>query len=208
MKLTLIGDAHGKITQLQQRINEHAVSDLIVQLGDMGLGFSGVELPEQSGKFTFIRGNHDDPKKCRAHKNYFGDYGFLAPFNLFYLGGAWSIDWMRRRPGVSWWEDEQLGADELGKAVELYKESKPEVMLSHECPSEAGVVLLSGLIGEYFDAKRDCFKSATAHALQEMFSAHRPKLWVFGHYHIDKTFEIRGTKFRCCAELSPFTVEV
>jgi hypothetical protein len=37
-----------------------------------------------------------------------------------------------------------------------------------------------------------------------MFEAHQPETWVFGHYHVDRDFELKGTHFRCCAELSTF----
>lgn len=39
-----------------------------------------------------------------------------------------------------------------------------------------------------------------------MLEIHRPKVWVFGHYHIDKDFELNGTRFICLNELSTIDV--
>jgi hypothetical protein len=45
-------------------------------------------------------------------------------------------------------------------------------------------------------------ESRTSLALQEMFEAHQPSAWYFGHFHLNREFLIGETKFRCLAEMS------
>lgn len=200
--MILIGDTHGKTAKLVQILDKLPPEKRVIQLGDMGLGFAGVDLPQQRNNFQFIRGNHDDPAECRKHPNYLGDYGFLPKEETFYIGGAFSIDRAYRVQGISWWSDEELSTLELGRAFDLYVASKPRIVISHECPSHAGFQMLQTQHGPYFAAKGDCCHSRTSQALQAMFEAHAPERWYFAHYHIDSEFEIGPTKFRCCAELS------
>lgn len=205
MSITIIGDIHGQTTTYQKWIRDNLdPSQRSIQIGDMGLGFAGVGLPAPGqppfeGDHQFFRGNHDSPDKCRAHKNYLGDYGYEAASGIFYVAGAFSIDRAYRIEGISWWADEELSYTELGKAIDLYLQVKPRFVLSHEAPAKAGTVLLSTLLGPYFMAKGGCVNSRTAQALEAMLSFHAPEKWIFGHYHIDKHFHVPGydTEFIC-----------
>jgi len=203
--IIIIGDVHGKTGTYQKIIRRMPDGQRSIQIGDMGLGFPDAGLHKMPDEHKWFRGNHDDPEKCRANYNYLGDYGFLEADNLFYLAGAFSIDREWRIEGRSWWRDEELSYEDLNRALDLYKEKKPRYVISHEAPSDAGRTLLYGLTKDpYFLAKNECCNSRTAQALEAMFEAHQPKEWVFGHYHVDKTFEMRGTKFTCVAELSKY----
>jgi hypothetical protein len=205
MSIIIIGDIHGWTKTYQKWIERNLdPSQRTIQIGDMGLGFAGVGLPAPGmGKLNdnhkFFRGNHDNPAKCKANKNYLSDYGYLPDDNLFWLAGAFSIDRDYRIEGISWWKDEELSYNELNKAIDLYSLMKPRFVLSHEAPSKAGQVLLHGLMGDYFAAKADCGMSRTAQALQQMLDLHQPEEWVFGHYHIDKQIHVPNysCKFTC-----------
>jgi len=204
MSIVLIGDVHGKTGTYQKIVRRLPEGQRSIQIGDMGIEFNGVGLHEMPLEHRWFRGNHDCPEKCRANKNYLGDYGYLEADRLFYIAGAVSIDHEMRVEGISWWRDEELSYLELKAAIDLYAEKKPRYVISHEAPSSAGRVLLVDLIGQYFAAKGDCCNSRTANALQCMLELHQPKERVFGHYHIDKSFELLGTKFTCVAELSRY----
>jgi hypothetical protein len=214
--IVIIGDVHGKVETYQKIIQRMPEGQRSVQIGDMGLGFKGVGLHEMPDCHKWFRGNHDNPEKCRANKNYLGDYGYLPEDKLFWLAGAFSIDRDYRVEGISWWRDEELSIEELGKAVNLYEETKPEYVLSHECPSEAATFMLQRLASErgdgaYFNAKRDCVNSRTAQALQIMYEIHPPKEWIFAHYHRDMAFHLKQdsrTKFICVGELSQYVLEI
>lgn len=229
MKITFIGDVHGKTPQLE-RLLDVEKGGLSFQVGDMGLGFKGVKLRERDTKyFQFIRGNHDSPAACEAHPNYAGDYTYYPETGLYALGGAWSIDWEWRVEGVSWWRDEELSAEELNRALDLYVKTKPKYVVTHEAPTIVAYNMLYSLIlppATQYDKDNPCYipdkgpaykeyknkvgfaNTRTSQVLQQMFDVHQPREWIFGHYHLDKSFEINGTKFTCVAELSKYTLEV
>jgi hypothetical protein len=225
MKLVFIGDVHCKMTQLhlvlEQALRPEGISGLFVpqvfQLGDMGLGFPNIHLRTYPSNFHFIHGNHDNPALCRQHANHLGDFGYLAAMKLFYLSGAFSIDAlprisrMKKGGPAEWWHDEELSPDALRRAFNIYIEKKPEIVISHECPASVGAILLQQLGYSFFSGeggKSGCVHSRTAKALQWMFEVHKPKYWIFGHYHTDKTMTLDGTTFRCCAELSTYEIEI
>ena len=202
--IKIIGDVHGKTGDYKRLVRSMPAGQRSIQIGDMGVGFSGVVVHDMSMDHRWFRGNHDNPEKCRKHPNYLGDYGFLLEDNLFWLAGAYSIDRMLRISGISWWPDEELSHAELDAAIKLYEQAKPKYVLSHEAPAKIAKVLLMGLTGSYFGAKMECTMSRTAEALQAMFEIHQPKEWVFGHYHVDKQIEWDRTLFTCVAELSTY----
>jgi len=210
--LTLIGDVHGDTGQYCHLARRYPRT---IQLGDMGLGFKGVglpppgEFPLEPAKHKFIRGNHDEPEKCRRHPNYLGDYGYLPDDKLFYIAGAASIDRNMRIEGISWWAGEQLSYEDLDQAIHMYLETKPRFVISHECPQKANGVLLMGLLGPYFEAKSGLSQTRTCQALQSMLEGWAPEVWIFGHYHVNKEFYVPGfdTKFRCVAPMDTVTLD-
>ncbi len=210
--MRLIGDVHGKFSRYKTIISERADS---IQVGDMGIGFRRTQGPRM-GEFTqnpphyamlaghhrFIRGNHDNPDSCRRHSQWIAD-GTVED-GVMFIGGAMSIDKMYRIPGFSWWEGEELSIKELNDMVTVYLTEKPRVMITHDCPSEVGEVLASRGAGVGGYAKIE--GSRTSQALQSMWSAHSPDLWVFGHWHLSFDHILhggreKGTRFVCLAEL-------
>jgi predicted phosphodiesterase len=205
--ITIIGDVHGKTDQYQKMLRQRYEGQRTIQIGDMGIGFSGVGLHEFPENHKWFRGNHDNPAKCREYASYLGDYGFLPKDSLFWVAGGFSIDRAWRVPGISWWEDEELSSSELQKAIDLYIEKKPRFVLSHEAPTEAAKYMLTVAVPGFRPEKLDCTLSRTAEAMQVMMDAHQPEQWVFGHYHVNKSFDWKGTKFTCVNELSTYELE-
>lgn len=197
-----IGDVHGKISQYLKLLGTIPPGDRSIQIGDLGVGFEGMSLFYQqlpSPAHKFIRGNHDSPSKCRQHPNYLGDWGYLEQDDLFYLAGAWSIDWYMRTEGRSWWRDEELDIITLNKAQQLYLEKKPRIVVTHDCPE----VAISQMVRpEWIRVPA----TRTQQALQQMFSLHEPEHWIFGHWHFDKEFQIGKTTFHCLNELSMISI--
>lgn len=215
--MRFIGDVHGHTVKYLQIRGEGPS----FQIGDMGLGFPNVFLPKDRNNHVFIRGNHDDPAACRVHPDYAGDWGFDAEKSLFFMGGAYSIDQDWRKKNMRWqafknlpvipiwWPDEELSEEELKKAEELYLKSKPRIVATHDCPTSASVHLLRDLLlGEFRPEKQ--IITRTGEALERMLQAHQPEVWIFGHYHIDREFQLRGchTKFICLGELNARDIEV
>lgn len=212
MRITFIGDVHGKTDQYQKKLRQKFQGQSTFQLGDMGVGFSSTPGLHKdimtSGDHRWIRGNHDDPAKCRAlaDRGYAGEYGYYDKFKMFFLGGAYSIDYMYRIPGRSWWSDEELSYPELASAVDFYIRMKPEIVATHEAPTAAATHMLTQVLGGFRSEKLVCGTSRTSVALQQMLDAHQPKEWIFGHYHASKSFDWKGTKFTCVNELDTYTI--
>lgn len=221
--MIICGDIHGKVKEFQQLIANHDPNTLIIQVGDVGFGFRTIPIFPDNVKL--IRGNHDSPEAAREHPNYLGDFGYWPEHKLFYMGGAWSIDYAWRQewnnqnwPRKVWWEDEELSQPELDAALELYKKTKPEIMISHEAPASIvpQVLIRSDLTFKEGDLmynskfvrpeKLECIKTRTSETLQRMLDTWRPRWWVFGHYHISKMIDTGSTLFKCCAELEPFHI--
>lgn len=204
--MIFIGDVHGKYERYK-RIMDHC-SDSI-QVGDMGVGFrriqSGYGHPNEfypnpphyamlRGKHRFIRGNHDNPTECKKHSQWIPD-GHVEG-NMMFVGGAVSIDREFRYKDYDWWEDEELSQKELDKLVEKYCEVRPEIMVTHDCPEE-----LAKSMEAMFCRGKINIPSRTRIALQRMWSAHQPRVWVYGHWHHSFDHVVNGTRFVCLAEL-------
>lgn len=227
-----IGDVHGKTVEYGKILRNLPIGEKSLQVGDMGLGFKGVKLPAQDGQkypvtHKFIRGNHDNPVECRNHSNYAGDFGYWKPEELFFLGGAWSIDQKWRVEGKTWWRDEELDMVELGQATMLYNVVKPRIVATHEAPTIAAMVMLDASIPLIRTTYLDSFKAdrekgpeydqwkntvgfantRTSQALQNMLEYHQPEIWVYGHYHKKHDFIYKGTHFYCLPELDVMEIK-
>ena len=208
----LLGDIHGDWKTLNKRIQRvGADGGILLQLGDLGLGFPKMKLRhgiwqqlgtaadirdpvhgdrfvdrrEFAEHFYFIRGNHDNPRECIHHPNYMGNFGHK--FGVFFVSGGASSDRALRQDGVDWWPDEEMSRAQLEMALDIYVELKPEVVISHEAPS--------GLPGSLYTHHSPT--SRTSQALGSMLSFHRPKQWFFGHHHKQWIYRAEGTEFRC-----------
>jgi Calcineurin-like phosphoesterase len=200
--ITIIGDVHGKWFEYEKLLER--TSGRTIQLGDMGVGFSGRtnEMVPGSDEHRWFRGNHDNPEEANKNKWYMGDYGYLASDELFWVAGGLSIDYAWRRPGNSWWANEELSWTELDKVIELYQEKKPRFVVSHEAPESAAAWLLTYIVPNFRPEKKA--STRTGQAMERMLDYHKPEKWIFGHYHIDKTFEFHGVEYTCVNELSTY----
>jgi predicted phosphodiesterase len=206
--MIFVGDVHGKLDMFRRELKRYKKlypEETVIQVGDLGLGFPKSQSPDLPEQASFIRGNHDAPAVCRAHPNYMGDYGVveIEGHKIFYLGGAWSIDRHLRIEGVSWWPDEELSIPELNNAFDLYLETKPEIMITHDGPSHATTWILNRFVLNSQSAYREQspIPTRTGQALSAMFEAYQPKLWAFGHWHASWIKKIKGTVFMCLNEL-------
>jgi predicted phosphodiesterase len=189
--ISVIGDVHGHYAQYERtaRKREHTV-----QLGDLGFKYGCLNNLDPE-KHKLVAGNHDNYDIINEYPHYLGDYGncSLGGVDFFFYRGAYSIDRQYRTIGIDWWEQEQVGIEQFMKARELYRETKPQIVITHDCPEKIASMLL--------DPGQPIYQNTTGWALQELFNNHQPKLWLFGHYHRSWTKIIDGTKFICLNEL-------
>jgi hypothetical protein len=218
-KTRFIGDVHGlrhELTFILRNLPEDVTS--AIQIGDMGVGFGqsdywheSLEDMLEAANCRFIRGNHDNPFECRRMRTCIKD-GLVEDGTMF-VGGAWSIDnpaappgWHRRTLGIDWWPEEQLSHAQLTQLSFLYGMVKPRVMVTHDIPQSVSDKLFFGE-GRILEG-RPQYNTRTGVAFDSMFGVHKPKLWVFGHWHHDIDEVIDGTRFICLNELSYIDVDM
>lgn len=189
----IIGDVHGKFTQYADII---ADCDKSIAVGDIGIGFSTFPFPEDlfmDPNHAIIPGNHDNPEVIRSLPSCVPD-GTMVFDKFFCIGGAESIDKANRIEGQSWWEGEEISIEEFGNAMDRYEAAKPEIMITHDCPSDVRYIVRGG--HHFYDNP-----SRTTQALSSFFWIHKPKIWIFGHHHIPVDEVVDGTRFICLPEL-------
>lgn len=193
--ITAVGDIHGKRQEYLEIIanNEHTV-----QIGDCDFNYDFLKEVDPA-KHKIIPGNHDNHNIVYDDPHCLGRFGVhaLNGIEFFFLAGAYSIDKQYRIEGKSWWPNEELSHKELVDAIDLYDKVRPKVVLSHECPSE--IVRISFGIND---------NNITRNALRVMWEIHKPKLWIFGHWHRDFDQNILGTRFICLNELKTHEIQI
>lgn len=208
-KIRVIGDAHGKINSYLKIANKSKYS---VQLGDLSFNYNKIiESGLNTHKHKFIGGNHDNYDDYNLCPYSLGDFGnvVMNGIEFFFLRGSSSIDAHYRVKKYlldkkkTWWYQEELSDKSLQSAYELYCESKPEIMMSHDCPESIKNHVPKNMptILKDFGLPED-YSCTTQHVLQKMFEAHQPKIWLFGHYHVNFTKKINNTNFLCIDELN------
>ena len=199
-----IGDIHGN-TKIVTKYGYRYRQDNVIQIGDFGVGFGTEKWPHLPMNCRFIRGNHDNPNVCKKSPHWINDghVEVTAKNNkIMFVGGANSIDVGMRTVGIDWWEDEELSYSELNNMINNYEEEKPDVMITHDGPFM--------IMREMFSvsAHKPVNKNRTSDAFEAMIQIHQPKLWVFGHWHQNKTFDFKDTQFRCVAIDNLYSVDI
>lgn len=189
VKIRIIGDAHNKMVDLHKIINDAVVGiDQVLCVGDVGFDYTYLKQNINPEYFRFIPGNHDNYDNLPKHS--LGDFGVWN--DIFFIRGACSIDKEYRIQGVSWWSEEELDVNQSNECLELYSETKPQIVISHDAPEQVVDFLFDTLPG---------FSMTTKKLLQACFEVHQPKYWFFGHHHKSIGAKIHGTWFQCLDEL-------
>lgn len=187
--MRFIGDIHANIHEYQQLTKG---IDNSVQVGDFGLGFGAERLTFSDGNHRFIRGNHDDPSLCRSHLKCIKDGTYED--GIMYIGGATSVDRNIRTPGFDWWFDEQISTNEMNQIEKVFKEKKPSIMVTHECPeSISNILCTEKKLRKYYDDSNTRVFFEELKQLKE----NKVKLWVFGHWHVSFDKEVDGCRYIC-----------
>jgi len=204
-----IGDVHGNFEQYKNLIESVGES---IQVGDMGFGFSvaasdGIstfpeppfDLMRRAGNHRFIRGNQDDPAACKNQPLCITDGH--SEDDMFFCGGALSVNLKGRTKGLNWWPEEELSDSELANIAQKYLDEKPPLMVTHDCPHEIAQAILS-----HHDIDKAVAISRTRQAFQGMWERHKPNTWIFGHWHMSLDKLISGTRFICLSELETIDI--
>lgn len=188
-------------------------SDVMIILGDAGINFYGGWRDQHLKEFISalpitlfcIHGNHE--RRPTTIPSYVekewhnglvyveeqfpsilfakdGEVYNLNGLQAIAIGGAYSVDWMLRIPGRSWWPDEQPSA-EIRARVEAKLQQhdwKVDVVLSHTVPLkyEPVEVFLPGIDQRKVDKSTERWLDRIENQL------HYGK-WYAGHYHTTKS---------------------
>lgn len=191
MPLRIIGDVHGYQRTYKKLAQQSKYS---IQVGDVGFDYQ--ELNDlDDGCHRIIGGNHDNYDDLSPH--FLGDFGVHeVPLfgRIFFIRGELSVDKARRTPGRSWWPQEELNYRQASDCVSLYKEVKPDFVISHGCPES--------ILEEFYTNDDKLHPSATSQLLEACYKIHAPRTWVFGHHHRNKVMvQENGSMFICLNEL-------
>lgn len=199
--MILIGDIHCDVMAYMQilQIAESKEQDSI-QLGDLCINhakfysqLNHLFTPQQS--HTFFGGNHDD--YSIKHDKNMGDFGMYNK-DIFWVRGAYSVDkFIRQNRGMHWDDKEELSNEQMSQCIELYRQSKPSIVLSHEAPRFIADIIGSPDVLRMFGYEPSTFSTRTSEFLQNLYEIHQPSEWYFGHYHKSWKKLIGPTLFRC-----------
>lgn len=210
--LRVIGDIHGDYEWYVKTVKKANYKGIYTfQLGDFGIGFGGKGNMEKDEKWLtdslgfapmnrFGPGNHDNPLHCRNSPLCVGYWKWLQNMNMFWAGGAYSIDREWRTEYINWWRDEEMSYSTMLEAQESYQQNLPGIMTSHDGPWS----VVCEMYPHYVNDKG----SMTGKFLDNLLAIHRPKIWLFGHHHVNTTLEIDGTKFVCVGERQYLDIEI
>ena len=199
MSITIIGDVHGKYERYYKIIRQSDIHPHTIQLGDFGFKYNTL-INLDSNNHKILGGNHDNYDIIHKYPHYLGDYGIsiVGEVEFFYYRGAYSIDRQYRTVGIDWWEQEQVTIDQFMKARELYRQNKPRIVITHDCPQNIATMMLM--------PNQRIYENTTGWALQELLNIHEPEYWFFGHWHQSRTITYGRTNFTCLNELETYTI--
>ncbi len=203
--LRIISDIHSKIPQYLKILKKCEYS---IQIGDNCFNYTYRRNIDNS-KHKFFGGNHDNYDLYYDTPGNMGDFGEfeLNGFKGFFVRGGFSIDKTYRTKYEAetgqkiWWKEEQLSLTKLQEMVDLYKKVKPDLMISHTCPTSVARKIGNPAILRNLGYDPDSFTTKTQEALQECFEWHKATCHFFGHFHQDVDFVLNNTRFICKPEL-------
>lgn len=206
--ITFIGDLHSNL-KFASIVNR--ASSPTIQVGDFEM-YQRYDLWDQllANKLHFIDGNHENFPGFNRHGTeiqqlsasvFYIPRGFVSG-NVMFYGGADSIDRAFRTPGHNWYAEEAILTEEIDRFNAVANDRKIDVVVSHTCPWNAAVNHLIPPGGVKFNTPSEKVLECG------IFEKYRPKLWIFGHWHMSKSFEWQGCKFICLNEAEAQTIDV
>jgi hypothetical protein len=174
----------------------------------MGFNYEPLKALDAS-RHKFMGGNHDNYDNYYNCKHAMSDFGCYAHrhFTHGWIRGGFSVDkhWRVKNEVLgglkTWWEEEELGQRDGKQAIAQYALGKPDVMLSHSCPTEIAQLIGNPGTLRNFGFNPNTFRTSTQELLQQCFDEYKPRLWVFGHFHMSRIVKVKGTTFVCLPEL-------
>lgn len=199
-KIRIISDSHGL---KHPYVNIARKSDYSIGIGDVDFDYKFLNQLDPNNHKIF-GGNHDNYDDLPNVPHNLGHYGSatLNGITFFFIRGGFSIDWAWRARHEQltgqkiWWKEEELSLSQMNDCLELYKATKPDFVLSHECTAQITKSIGHPGMLEEFGFDKD-WSSNTQRLLEACFEAYQPKLWISGHMHKNCDITIGRTRFIC-----------
>lgn len=205
-KFGIISDVHGNY---RAHIDICSNYEYTLQVGDLGYEYSYLKLID-SDKHKFIAGNHDNHKICYGLPHCLGRFGYTehGGIKFFFVSGGFSIDYKIRNEKYysgewpkTYFENEELTEHEQNSCIALYKDVKPDIIISHEAPRCTVGDFTNSYILKNFGFDPETFTTATSELLNSLWDIHRPLLHICGHYHKNFYKKYGQTNFYVLEEL-------
>jgi hypothetical protein len=167
-----------------------------------------------AGKHRFFPGNHDHYNRLPPHS--LGDFGLVSwgGVEFLFMRGAASADREKltrlgRQLGKTlWFEQEELTEEQMADAEQAYLQARPQIVFSHDAPTEIGRLAWKHAHQLKYPNPLAVFAPLRTKAfLARLLEQHRPRLWIFGHYHRDWQYREDETLFVCVGELSYIDID-
>lgn len=218
MAVFITGDCHGdmrKIYNFAEKM-DLGLDDHIIVLGDMGIFWrhdkadAKVIIKDFEARFNFnlyfIDGNHENFKILNSLKEDENHMGIVSKHirhlkrgrryniggkDILAIGGADSIDKLRRTEGLSWWKEEAITDED----VNMVDPGHYDYVLSHCCPISIFNTYKQYLctLGNIVDDTNPQFHISD-NKLEQVYNFIDFGKWYFAHYHQDIHID---DKFTC-----------
>jgi predicted phosphodiesterase len=231
MRVLIVGDVHGQHERLATHLEAGRRSlgiEAAIQVGDFGFeerAMKACRAPYPVPLYV-IDGNHEDHQWLQRALESGADDMWRSRLQLFYqrrpsvariggatvgfIGGALHVDRPQRHNRAAGLPNYILRrhADE---ASALFNEARPDLIVSHSCPSRIGIGLagaeelqwgvIDHIVSAGFDPgpSEDCGEAELSRVWRTL--TRRPKAWVFGHHHRQHAVAIDGTLFVCVGDV-------
>lgn len=237
-RILVAGDTHGNLQHWKNELLPAAATldcPVILQLGDFGywehqksgryyLDWLNERCLARDVWVLWIDGNHENHTMLRSQ--YVDDYSefacirdriWYAPRGMRWtwhgqrflaLGGAYSIDKNWRRPGTSWWPEEELDEEEITRAS---AGGKCDILVSHDVPYGIDLQLHFAIFRATY-LKHDPSCERHRQRVRRVVDATHPRHLLHGHYHVpyndvltlDDGWSIKVTSLGC-DEMGPLS---
>jgi predicted phosphodiesterase len=230
MRVLLVGDTHGQLKELSgflMRARSMFRISAAIQVGDFG--FFPETMRESSIRDLFfavplhvIDGNHEDHDwlemrfqagetlQWKARHNLIfqprASITQMASSKIGFVGGALHVDrpqYLNSTAGTS----NYIQKSQREEAARCFNAEKPDLIVTHSCPSAIGIGIASGgfveqgIIDHVVHAGFDPGprEDSGDRELNQLWHAleYRPSAWAFGHFHQLHDASIEGTHFVC-----------